>query len=49
MVHGIEKPRDVAGGLLVMAIGAGFLLLGRDLVLLRLRISPDVRTEVSSG
>ena len=27
----MAKPRDVAGGLLVMAIGAGFLMLGRGL------------------
>lgn len=27
----MEKPRDVAGGALVMALGAGFLLLGREL------------------
>jgi hypothetical protein len=31
MVHGIEKPRDVVGGLLIVAIGAGFLLFGREL------------------
>jgi hypothetical protein len=31
MATGIEKPRDVVGGLVVMAIGAGFLLFGRDL------------------
>lgn len=31
MVHTLEKPRDVAGGLLVMALGLGFLLLGREL------------------
>jgi hypothetical protein len=28
---GLEKPRDVVGGLLVMAIGAGFLLVGQEL------------------
>jgi hypothetical protein len=27
----LEKPRDVVGGVLVAAIGAGFLLLGREL------------------
>ncbi len=27
----MEKPRDVIGGVLVMAIGAGFLLFGREL------------------
>jgi len=27
----LEKPRDVVGGLLVVAIGAGFLLFGREL------------------
>jgi len=27
----MEKPRDIAGGLVVMTIGAGFLLFGRDL------------------
>ena len=26
-----EKPRDVVGGLLIVAIGAGFLLFGREL------------------
>jgi hypothetical protein len=31
MIHGLERPRDVAGGLLVVAIGAGFLLVGREL------------------
>ncbi len=31
MTAELEKPRDVAGGLLVMAIGAGFLLVGREL------------------
>jgi hypothetical protein len=33
MAGTLEKPRDVAGGLLVMAVGAGFLLVGRDLEL----------------
>ena len=33
MVHGLERPRDVVGGLLVVAIGAGFLLFGRELEL----------------
>ncbi len=28
---GMEKPRDVVGGLLVVAIGAGFFLFGREL------------------
>jgi hypothetical protein len=27
----MEKPRDIAGGLVVMTIGAGFLMFGRDL------------------
>ncbi len=27
----MEKPRDIAGGMVVMTIGAGFLLFGRDL------------------
>ncbi|HEX6014668.1 MAG TPA: tripartite tricarboxylate transporter TctB family protein, partial [Geminicoccaceae bacterium] len=27
----LEKPRDVVGGLLIVAIGAGFLLFGREL------------------
>lgn len=31
MARELEKPRDVAGGLLVVAIGAGFLLFGREL------------------
>lgn len=31
MTASIEKPRDLAGGLLVMAVGAGFLLSGRTL------------------
>jgi hypothetical protein len=31
MAAEMEKPRDVAGGLLVMAIGAGFFLFGREL------------------
>ncbi len=31
MTGNMEKPRDVVGGLLVMAIGAGFLLVGREL------------------
>ena len=31
MATTMEKPRDVAGGLLVMAVGAGFLLFGREL------------------
>ena len=31
MASGFEKPRDVVGGLLVVAIGAGFLLFGREL------------------
>lgn len=31
MTTTMEKPRDLAGGLLVMAIGAGFLLFGREL------------------
>jgi hypothetical protein len=31
MVHGLERPRDVVGGLLVAAIGAGFVLFGREL------------------
>jgi hypothetical protein len=31
MAAPLEKPRDVIGGLLVMAIGAGFLLFGREL------------------
>ncbi len=31
MAEPLEKPRDVVGGLLVMAIGAGFLLVGREL------------------
>jgi hypothetical protein len=29
--HGMERPRDVAGGLVVVAIGAGFFLSGRGL------------------
>lgn len=31
MTASLERPRDLAGGLLVMAIGAGFLLSGRTL------------------
>ena len=31
MATTFEKPRDVVGGLLILAIGAGFLLLGREL------------------
>jgi hypothetical protein len=31
MTDGMEKPRDVVGGLLVVALGAGFLLFGREL------------------
>ena len=31
MTGNMEKPRDVVGGLLVMAIGAGFLLVGQEL------------------
>ena len=31
MAGQLEKPRDVVGGLLVMAIGAGFLLAGQEL------------------
>jgi hypothetical protein len=31
MAGQLEKPRDVVGGLLVVAIGAGFLLFGREL------------------
>jgi hypothetical protein len=31
MAAQLEKPRDVVGGLLVMAIGAGFLLVGQEL------------------
>jgi hypothetical protein len=31
MANGLEKPRDVMGGLVVTAIGAGFFLLGREL------------------
>jgi hypothetical protein len=31
MSSGFEKPRDVVGGLLIVAIGAGFLLFGREL------------------
>ena len=31
MAAQMVKPRDVVGGVLVMAIGAGFLLLGTDL------------------
>lgn len=31
MASTLEKPRDVVGGLLVVAIGAGFLLVGREL------------------
>jgi hypothetical protein len=31
MARELEKPRDVAGGLLVVAIGAGFFLFGREL------------------
>ena len=31
MAQGMEKPRDVVGGLVVMAIGAGFLLFGQEL------------------
>ncbi|RWJ05768.1 tripartite tricarboxylate transporter TctB family protein [Mesorhizobium sp.] len=31
MPHSFEKPRDVIGGLAIMAIGAGFLMLGRVL------------------
>lgn len=33
MASMMEKPRDVAGGLLVMALGLGFLLVGRELEL----------------
>ena len=32
MTTTMEKPRDIAGGLLVMAIGAGFLLFGLKVV-----------------
>ncbi len=31
MTAELEKPRDIVGGLLVMAIGAGFLLVGQEL------------------
>jgi hypothetical protein len=31
MAAPLEKPRDLVGGVLVMAIGAGFLLFGREL------------------
>jgi hypothetical protein len=31
MTEPLEKPRDLVGGLLVMAIGAAFLLVGREL------------------
>lgn len=31
MAAGMERPRDVVGGLLVVAIGVGFLLVGRGL------------------
>jgi di/tricarboxylate transporter len=31
MAAPLEKPRDMVGGVLVMAIGAGFLLFGREL------------------
>jgi hypothetical protein len=31
MAAELEKPRDVVGGLVVMAIGAGFLLVGQEL------------------
>ena len=31
MAHGVEKPRDVVGGLLIVAIGAGFFLFEREL------------------
>ena len=31
MASELEKPRDVVGGLVVVAIGAGFLLFGREL------------------
>lgn len=31
MSGGMERPRDVVGGVLIMALGAGFLLVGREL------------------
>ena len=31
MTQALEKPRDLVGGILVVAVGAGFLLLGREL------------------
>jgi hypothetical protein len=31
MAAEMERPRDIAGGLIVVAIGAGFLLVGREL------------------
>jgi hypothetical protein len=31
MAQGMERPRDLAGGLLVVAMGAGFFLFGREL------------------
>ncbi len=47
---GMEKPRDVVGGLLVVAIGAGFLLVGRDLEMgSSFRMGPGYFPTILSG
>lgn len=50
MADGMEKPRDVAGGLLVVAIGAGFFLFGRELELgSSFRMGPGYFPTILSG
>jgi hypothetical protein len=50
MAHGMERPRDVAGGLLVVALGAGFFWFGRGLELgSSFRMGPGYFPTVLSG
>lgn len=50
MADSMEKPRDVAGGLLVVAIGAGFFLFGRELELgSSFRMGPGYFPTILSG
>lgn len=50
MIHSLERPRDVFGGLLIAAIGVGFLAVGRELEMgSSFRMGPGYFPTILSG